>query len=89
MPCVNELLTNPDSYVNSPEKPWMQTAASIITDPQTQFYDCPTYMPSYSGVLSNEIDPLVQQAMAGEITAQEMLDYWAQIMTDLYAEEGN
>lgn len=89
VPCVNELLTSEDSYVQNPEKPWMQTAAKVITDPSTLFYDCPAYLPSYSGVLSNEIDPLVQQAMAGEITAQELLDFWAETMTNLYAEEGN
>ncbi len=88
VPCVNELLISKDSYVQSPEKPWMQTAAAVITDPATLFYDCPTYMPSYSGALANEIDPLVQQAMAGEITSQELLDTWAQIMTAMYAEEG-
>lgn len=88
VPCVNELLTSEDSYVQSPDKPWMQTAAEVITSPDTLFYDCPTYMPSYSGVLSNEIDPMVQQAMAGEISAQELLDYWAETMTAMYAEEG-
>ena len=88
VPCVTELLTSEDSYVQNPEKPWMQTAAAVITDPTTLFYDCPTYMPSYSGALSSEIDPLVQQTMAGELTAQELLDTWAQIMNDMYAEEG-
>ena len=88
VPCVNALLTNEQSFVHSPQKPWMQTAAAVITDPATLFYDCPTYMPSYSSALANEIDPLVQQAMAGEISAQELLDTWAQIMTDMYAEEG-
>ena len=58
VPCVNEVLISKDSYVQSPEKPWMQTAAAVITDPATLFYDCPTYMPSYSGALANEIDPL-------------------------------
>ena len=88
VPCVTELLTSEDSYVQNPEKPWMQTAAAVITDPTTLFYDCPTYMSSYSGALSSEIDPLVQQTMAGELTAQELLDTWAQIMNDMYAEEG-
>ena len=35
-----------------------------------------------------EIDGLVQEAMAGRISCQEMLDEWAAIMTELYAEEG-
>lgn len=89
VPCVISLLNDPNGFVQSPEKPWMQTAAAVISDPQTVFYDCPSYMPSYSSTLSNEIDPLVQQAMAGEISVQDMLDQWASIMTDLYAVEGH
>lgn len=88
VPCVGNLLNDPDGYVQDPEKPWMQTAADVIMDPDTLFYDCPSYLPSYSSILTSEIDKLVQEAMAGVISVQDMLDEWADIMTELYAVEG-
>ncbi len=88
LPCVASILNDPESYVNDPEKPWMATGSEVILSPDTLFYDTPTYMPSYSSTLTSEIDGLVQEAMAGRISCQEMLDEWAAIMTELYAEEG-
>ncbi len=87
VPCVKAVLSGEDTFVQSPEKPWMQTAAAVISDENTLFYDCPTYLPSYSGTLTSVIDPMVQKAMAGEITVQELLDSWADTMTKIYAEE--
>ena len=88
LPCVKTLLNDPDSYVHDPQKPWMATGSEVILSPDTLFYDTPTYMPSYNAILTSDIDGLVQEAMAGRITSQEMLDEWADIMTELYAEEG-
>lgn len=88
VPCDDVLLADPDGFVQSPEYPWMQTAAEVIMSEDTLYYKNPSYLPSYASTLSSEVDGLVQSAMAGEITCQEMLDEWAMLMETMLAEEG-
>lgn len=88
MPCVKKILNDPNSYVNDPQKPWMQTGATVILDENTKFYEPPTYLPSFSSTLKSEIDPLIQQVLAGKMSCKDMLDKWSDIMTKLLKEEG-
>ena len=85
---VKRILNDPNSYVNDPQKPWMQTGATVILDENTKFYEPPTYLPSFSSTLKSEIDPLIQQVLAGKMSCKDMLDKWSDIMTKLLKEEG-
>lgn len=70
--------TADDSWLH--EVPWFATGAELFNSPDTQFYTPPYHLPEWSLALSRELDPMVQQVMAKQMTAKQMLDEWARIM---------
>ena len=68
------------------ETPWMKMGADMLLSSDTEFYMIPKYLPNYSSILANEINPLVQFVMTGEMTAQEFCETWAALMEAEYAD---
>lgn len=71
------------------DTPWMKMGADMMLDENTQFYTRPKYLPNYNSIIENEVNPMVQSVMSGEMTAQEMCDKWAELMEKEYAEYWN
>lgn len=68
------------------EYPWFQMASALMADPNTKYYNAPFTYPEYASIITTYIEPMIQQCMAGEITAQELCDTWAGMMEDMKAE---
>jgi len=68
--------------------PWMRMAAEYRTDPNVQTYTAPFHIPEFN-TIKRDLEPYFQSLMAGNITAQQFLDDWAERMTtardDFYA----
>lgn len=73
-----------DDWVS--EYPWFQMAATLLADSNTKYYDSPFTYPEYSSIMSTYVEPMIQQCMAGEITAQELCDTWAGLMQQMKTE---
>ncbi len=65
------------------EYPWYDSVIEMLTDEEGIFYDTYSYLPGLKGVQS-EIDTLQQYVMAGEMSAQEFCDTWAELMQAEY-----
>lgn len=68
------------------EFPWFVMAANLLNDPATKYYDSPFTYPEYSSIISTYIEPMIQQCMAGQITAQQLCDEWASMMEQMKVE---
>lgn len=68
------------------EYPWFVMAANLLNDPETKYYDSPFNYPEYSSIISTNIEPMIQQCMAGEISAQKLCDDWAGLMEQMKKE---
>jgi multiple sugar transport system substrate-binding protein len=42
------------------------------------------YLPEYGTINQTYIEPAIQSVMSGDMTAQEMLDEWAEKLTEAY-----
>ena len=80
---VNSVALKAD-WVN--EYPWFQMASKLMSDSNTKYYNAPFTYPEYASIISTYIEPMIQQCMAGEITAQELCDTWAGLMEDMKTE---
>ena len=65
------------------EKPWYQSAVKLLQDPTTLFYKSYANLPGRQKVYT-EMDELSQFVMIGEMSAQEMLDRWAEEYQEAY-----
>lgn len=65
--------------------PWMKMGADLLLNEETQFYEGVGFITESSSIQTNEIEPMIQAVMAGQMTAQEMCDSWAELMTEAYA----
>lgn len=65
--------------------PWMKMGADMLLSDTTKFYEGTDFISETGSILSNEIEPMVQAVMAGQMSAQEMCDTWAQLMEEAYA----
>ena len=68
------------------EYPWFVMASELLNDPETKYYDAPFTYPEYASIITTYIEPMIQQCMAGQITAQELCDEWASLMEQMKAE---
>ena len=68
------------------EYPWFVMASELLNDPETKYYDAPFTYPEYATIITTYIEPMIQQCMAGQITAQELCDEWASLMEQMKAE---
>ena len=68
------------------EYPWFQMAAKLLADANTRYYDSPFTYPEYASIIATYVEPMIQQCMAGDISAQELCDSWAELMEKMKAE---
>lgn len=64
--------------------PWMKMGADLLLSDETFFYKGVGFMAEAGSIQTNEIEPMIQAVMAGQMTAQEMCDSWAELMTEAY-----
>lgn len=64
--------------------PWMKMGADLLLNDSTQFYEGVAFMTESSSIQTNEVEPMIQAVMAGQMTAQEMCDSWAELMNEAY-----
>jgi len=82
IPCDMAVLN--DGWIE--ELPWMKMAAGMLLNENTRFYENIAYLPNYNSILKNEIEPMIQAVMAGDMTAQELCDAWAKLLEAEYQE---
>lgn len=80
VPVDTTVLENAD-WVNN--TPWYKAAAQKLLDPNTLFYNQYAWLPGRNAVY-NEMDTESQYVMTGQMTAQEMLDNWADAYQKAY-----
>ncbi len=74
------------------EEPWVEEMQHIsimsqaLTASDTTSMGIPIYLPDYATIASKTIEPAIQQVMSGQMTAQEMLDMWADALNDARAD---
>lgn len=73
-----------DEWVS--EYPWFVMAAKLLNDSNTRYYDAPFTYPECSTIMSTYVEPMIQQCMAGDITAQQLCDSWAGLMEQMKAD---
>lgn len=64
--------------------PWMKMGADLLLSDTTQFYEGTAFIAETGSIQSNEVEPMIQAVMAGQMTAQEMCDTWAGLMEEAY-----
>ena len=67
------------------EYPWFQAAADLLLSDKTLFYDGYVWLPNRKNVL-NEMQTYSQEVMVGQLSAQEFLDMWAEMVQKDYDE---
>ncbi|NOU67017.1 extracellular solute-binding protein [Paenibacillus sp. LMG 31461] len=58
----------------------IQGGANVMADKNTVVLDVPTYLPDYSSILAQTLEPNFQKVMSGTMTAEAFLDGWANAM---------
>ncbi|MGI5990359.1 MAG: ABC transporter substrate-binding protein [Lachnospiraceae bacterium] len=83
---IGQLPTNTAAYEDS----WIddyqniQTAINTVSQSNCESYNIPMYLPEYGTINQTYIEPAIQSVMSGDMTAQEMLDLWAEKLTEAY-----
>ncbi|MBP1963247.1 ABC transporter substrate-binding protein [Paenibacillus aceris] len=58
----------------------IQDGANVMADKNTVVLDVPSYLPDYSSILAQTLEPNFQKVMSGTMTAEAFLDGWASAM---------
>ena len=64
--------------------PWMKMGADLLLSDSTKFYEGTAFIAETASIQENEVGPMIQAVMAGQMTAQEMCDTWAELMEEAY-----
>lgn len=85
---IGQLPTNTLVYEDAwvQEQQHVKMAVEKLADPNTETYTSPGYLPEWGTINSTYIEPAIQSVMSGEMTAKEMLDMWADYLTEAYAD---
>lgn len=73
------------------EDPWMAEAEHLKTLGENMgtegfvLFDAATYLPEWGTILTDYVEPSIQSVMSGDMTAQELLDGWAERVNEAYA----
>jgi multiple sugar transport system substrate-binding protein len=83
---IGQLPTNTKAYDDSwiSEYQNIQTAIATVKQSNCESYNIPMYLPEYGTINQTYIEPAIQSVMSGDMTAQEMLDLWAEKLTEAY-----
>lgn len=65
------------------EQPWYKASAEKLLDENTLFYNQYSWLPGHDDIYG-DMDTASQYVMTGEMTAQEMLDEWAEYLQGCY-----
>lgn len=65
------------------EYPWFQAAADLLLSDTTVFYDGYVWLPGRKNIL-NEMQTYSQEVMVGQLSAQDFLDMWAEMVQKDY-----
>ena len=65
------------------DEPWFAASAEKLLDEKTLFYNQYSWLPGHDDIYT-DMDTNSQYVMTGEMTAQEMLDEWAEYYQECY-----
>lgn len=68
------------------DTPWMAMGADMLLSEETEYYMKPKYLPNYNAILTNEVEPMIQAVMIGQMSPEDMCDAWASLMEEEYKE---
>lgn len=79
---VGQMPTNTRAWSSDYVKntPFLQEALAAMKDPQTGFLKPPVYLPDYTNLVKQQLEPEFQQVLAGTVTPEEFLNRWAELM---------
>lgn len=66
--------------------PYLQEAQAALKDPQTGFVRVPFELPNYTSLIKQQVEPNFQSVLAGEMTVEDFLNGWADVMETSYAQ---
>lgn len=78
---INEEILEHAAWID--EQPWYAASAELLLDDNTLFYEQYSWLPGHDNIYG-EMDTQSQYVMVGEMTAQEMLDNWAEYIQKCY-----
>jgi multiple sugar transport system substrate-binding protein len=88
----NETLGQLPSNIGVMDDAWFNEAAPIATmsaainSPITTSFGHPQFLPDFAPINNNIAGPAIQEALLGQITVQELLDMWADALTEAMRE---
>jgi multiple sugar transport system substrate-binding protein len=78
LPSNAAVLTDPQFTLAPPTV----TMAAAINSPITTSFGHPQFLPDFAPINNNIAGPAIQEALLGQITVQELLDMWADALTE-------
>jgi len=84
---VNELKGQLPVNLDARDEPWvgslqaLSAARDLLASPDTVVFAPPLYLPEYSDVIRNDMEPMLQQLLSGEISANDFLGHLADALT--------
>jgi multiple sugar transport system substrate-binding protein len=88
----NQTLGQLPSNIGVMDDAWFNEATPIATmsgainSPITTGFGHPQFLPDFAPINNNVAGPAIQEALLGQITVQELLDMWADALTDAMQE---
>ena len=84
---IGQLPINKTCYEDAwmKDKQHLQCATETISKDNCITYMKPVYLAEYGMINTTYIEPAVQSVMSGDMSAKEMLDMWAEYLTEAYA----
>jgi multiple sugar transport system substrate-binding protein len=86
----HELMANMPINTESLKADWIQNisymkmGADMYENPDLEFCVLPYYLPNFDTIGNDYVSPSIQKVMLGEMTAQEFLDGWAELLQEDY-----
>ncbi|GIP61236.1 ABC transporter substrate-binding protein [Paenibacillus woosongensis] len=91
----NQNIGQMPTHIDSLNSDWVKSSQHIlalseaIADPATKVLIPPIYLPDYSSIQLNVLEPGFQSVLLGKVSPQDFLDEWAQAMEAALAEYQN
>jgi multiple sugar transport system substrate-binding protein len=82
----HELIAAMPVNIESLQAPWIQgvsymkMGADMLADPNTQLLTIPYHFPNFSTIMTSFVQPGIQSVLLGQMTVQELLDGWAELL---------
>ncbi|WP_231506310.1 ABC transporter substrate-binding protein [Paenibacillus sp. UNC451MF] len=85
---VGQMPTNTQAWDSEyiRKTPFLQEALAAMQDERTGMVQVPFYLPNYSSLVKQQLEPELQDVLAGTLTVEQFLNDWAGLMENAYVE---